>query len=329
MARENSKENLRTEYPSVETLDFFPSPVMSSPHFQTIVPTLFNIKGEEPPSASFFILLEDGDVLCCKMSTPSSWNSKQKTIVIVHGLGGTDGSSYMVRMSRKFYRAGYRTIRLNLRGSGPAAHLARRPYHGGTSQDLFHTLRVLKQQSPDSPIVLIGFSLGGNIALKLIGELGEEINSLIEYTIAICSPLDLTRTIQLLLTQSNRFYHHYYLNGLQKMATRWLKGQQVNSMIDFDNAVTAPQWGFQDAFDYYRQCSSISFLPFIRHPCHLIFAADDPFVDYQVVLKSSRTSSVKIWLSQYGGHMGFWAWTGKEHGYFWLDRLLLEWVNKL
>jgi predicted alpha/beta-fold hydrolase len=311
---------------SVEPLFFQPPPGLSSPHFQTIFPTLLNKGGVEPPTASFFIKLEDGDSLCCKMSTPPTWHAKEKTIVLIHGLGGSDHSSYMVRLSRKFYQVGYRILRVNLRGSGPATHLVQRPYHGGTSQDVLQTILALKQLSPHSPIILIGFSLGGNIALKLVGELGEKADSLLENTIAICAPIDLSQTVQQLHKRSNHLYHRYYLYWLQQLGYRWIGKRTLKSIIDFDHYVTAPQWGYQDAFDYYRQCSSCFFLPHIRHKCHLIFAADDPFVDYRVVSQLSLYHLVKIWLSPYGGHMGFWGWAGKKHGYWWLDRLLLSFV---
>jgi hypothetical protein len=312
---------------SVKYLPFRPAFGLGSPHLQTILPTLVNKKGREPPSAFFFITLEDGDTLLCKMSTPPSWKPHEKTIVILHGLGGSVTSDYMVRLSRKFYRAGYRALRVNLRGSGPGAHLAQRPYNAGTSQDVLRVLLTLKELPPHSPLLLIGFSLGGSIALKLMGELGEKASSLLESSIAICPPIDLAQTACLLLKSSNRFYHHYYLYKLRKMGSRWIKNHTFQTVIDFDHLVTAPYWGYHDAFDYYHQCSSCAFLPLIRHSCHLILAVDDPFIDYQSALQFSLAPAVKIWLSPYGGHMGFWGWAGKEHGYYWLDRLLLNWVS--
>ena len=330
MSKDKVKDKLIPEQASsIEYLSFRPAPGMGSPHLQTILPILFKKSGKEPPSASFFIHLEDGDSLCCKLSTPPSWKTNQKTIIIVHGLGGSHASGYMVRLSRKFYQAGYRILRINLRGSGPGAHLAQRPYHAGTSNDILQVIQTLKKETPHSPLTLIGFSMGGNIALKLAGELGEKATSLLEQTFAICAPIDLAQTTDLLLRHSNRFYHRYYLNGLQRLGYRWLGNRSLKSVIDFDHFVTAPQWGYQDAFDYYRQCSSSFFLSNIRHPCHLIFAADDPFIDYRPALKCSLSPSVKIMLSPYGGHMGFWGWAGKEHGYCWLDRLLLDLIKKM
>lgn len=328
MRASTANHSLITEHGlPLKYLPFRPALGLGSPHLQTILSTLLNMGGREPPSASFFIPLDDGDTLLCKMSTPPSWKSHEKTIVIVHGLGGSCASDYMVRLSRKFYHAGYRSLRVNLRGSGPGAHLAHRPYNAGTSQDLLQVLLALKELTPHSSLFLIGFSLGGNLALKLMGELGEKASSLLESAIAICPPIDLAETAIQLLNGSNRLYHRYYLYKLRALGSRWIKNQHLQSIIDFDHLVTAPYWGYSDAFDYYQQCSSRAFLPFIRHSCHLILAVDDPFVDYRPALQLSLAPPVKIWLSPYGGHMGFWGWAGKEHGYCWLDHLLFNWLN--
>jgi uncharacterized protein len=310
----------------VEHLTFRPAPGLSSPHLQTIFATFIGKGGEEPPSAPFYIPLEDGDHLCCMLSTPSTWDSSKKTIFFIHGLGGSHSSSYMVRMGRKFFQAGCRIVRINLRGIGPGSLLAKRPYHAGLSHDVLQAIRILKTQTPDSPFALIGFSLGGNIALKLAGELGENAHMLLETTIAVCPPIDLAQTQNQLLVRSNVLYHQYYVKWLNLLGRRWIGDRKIRSIRDYDDLVTAPHWGFKDALDYYRQNSSCHFLSRIRHSCHLIFAMDDPFIDYRTAVQHSPLSHSKIWLSKQGGHMGFLGWSGKEHGFFWLDRLLLKMV---
>lgn len=310
----------------IEKIAFHPLPGLSSPHMQTVI-ACFSKSGVEPPSTPLLVPLSDGDSLCCQLSTPPSWQETQKTIVLIHGLGGSQRSSYMVRLARKFYQTGYRVVRVNLRGNGPGAHLAKRPYHGGTSDDLLSLLQLLKQQNPDSPLHLFGFSLGGNVALKLAGELGEAGPALIKQVIAICPPVDLAHTLNTLMQPHNRWYQRYYLRGLKKLGARWLDNQRVNSMHEFDNLVTAPQWGFKNGADYYQQCSSCFLLPQVQVDCRILFAADDPFIDYRSVLQTSLPSSVKLWLTPHGGHMGFLGWVGREHRYFWLDKFLLEQIN--
>lgn len=314
-------------HPHIEHLPFRPIRGLGSPHVQTVFSLLLSIAGAEPPSASFHVSLDDGDILHCMLSTPPAWTPFQKTILLIHGLGGSHSSGYMVRLSRKFYEKGFRVLRINLRGTGPGAALVQRPYHGGASDDVLQVVQALKKESPDSPIVLIGFSLGGNIALKLAGELEEKGQDLLDQIISVCAPIDLAYATNTLLSSSNLLYNQYYVKGLRRLGERWIGKEPIRSIVDFDHAVTAPQWGFKDAFDYYKQCSSCFLLPKISVPCNLIFSADDPFIDYRTALKHPLLPTTKVSLSQYGGHMGFLGWSGHEHRYFWLDHHLLSLVS--
>ena len=314
-----------TSINKVELLSFRPIPGFSSPHVQTILGT-FSKTETPPPSTPFIVLLDDGDSIYCEISTPPSWTPNQKTILMIHGMGGSHEASYMVRIGGKFYRKGYQVVRVNLRGCGAGLHLARRPYHGGSSQDVLNVLQALHKQNPLSPVILLGFSLGGNIALKLAGELSSDHSFLFERMMAVCPPIDIAHTIHLLSRFRNKLYHRYYVRGLRKLCSHWLGNRKISSITDFDNAVTAPCWGFEDAQDYYQQCSSYLFLPRIRNTCHILFSRDDPFIDYRHVLQKFHSPSIKIWLSQYGGHMGFLGWAGKEHRYYWLDSFLLDWI---
>ncbi|WP_068468755.1 YheT family hydrolase [Candidatus Protochlamydia phocaeensis] len=311
----------------IEYLSFHPFPGLASPHAQTII-ACFNRAGRPPPSQPLIIKLPDGDALWCSLFVPTSWQPTQKTIIMVHGLGGSHLSNYMIRMSRKLYQNGYRVIAVNLRGCGPGRHLARLHYHGGNSQDILAVLRALKQQTPHSPFILLGFSLGGNIALKLAGELGAEGPSLLHQTLAVCPPIDLDTTVNLLSKPSNRLYLRYYLKNMQKQVEPWIGKRNYSTFYEFDNLVTAPNWGFQNAFDYYHQCSSLSFIPLIQHPCRVLFAMDDPFIDYRPILKAKLPSCMKASLCRFGGHMGFLGRIGKKHRYFWLDHLLQTWINQ-
>ena len=318
---------IKSALPTVQHLQFRPIFGLGSPHIQTVLSILFSKPGFEPPSVWFQVSLDDGDILHCMLSTPPTWTPSGKTILLVHGLGGSHSSSYMVRLSWKLYQKGFRILRINLRGVGPGEPRVQRPYHGGVSQDLLQVVQALKKQSPDSPFIMIGFSLGGNIALKLAGELGSQAGTLLEEVISVCAPIDLAQTMNALLSFPNRLYSEYYVNGLKKLGNRWLGAKSIRTIIDFDHAVTAPQWGFKDAFDYYKQSSSCFLLPKISLPCHLIFAADDPFIDYRSALMNSLPTTTKVSLSPYGGHMGFLGWSGEEHGYFWLDHLLLSFLK--
>lgn len=308
-------------------LAFDPLPGFSSPHLQTIM-TCFAPAGLPPPSISKIIRLNDGDALCCEVSIPSTWTDKGKTVVLIHGLGGCHSASYMVRFSRKLYLQGYRVVRLNMRNCGSGSKLAKQPYHGGLSSDILQVVQVLKKEEPRSPIILVGFSLGGNIALKLAGEIGENNLNLLHMTIAICPPIDLAETAEIMAQPTNNFYNRYYMYHLERLTKEWTEGRPFSTIYEFDEIVTAPRWGFNNPEEYYKASSSRYKLAHIRHACHILFAQDDPFINHKTCLESKRSDTVNVWLTKYGGHMGFFGWGGKDHGYFWLDKLLLDWITE-
>lgn len=309
----------------VNHLDFEPPFGLKSPHFQTII-GCFYPTGVPPISEPLIIPLGDGDSLFCEVATPPKWQSTEKTVVLIHGLGGSTQSSYMIRCSRKLYEAGYRIVSVNLRGCGPGKKYAVRPYHGGLSQDILVVLQTLKQQSLLSPIVLVGFSLGGNIVLKLAGELGTSARALIDSTIAICPCIDLAQSSAFIARPVNHLYKLYYLRSLEEQARQWTEGQKFSNLYEFDSIVTAPYWGFEGVFDYYQQCSSRFILQKIDHPCRILFAADDPFIDYKASLGLPLPDCVKVYLTEYGGHLGFLAKANKWDYCFWMDNLLLQWI---
>jgi uncharacterized protein len=308
----------------IEKIFFKPLLGTASPHLQTILACL-TLPGIEPPSSPLKITLSDGDQLCCEMSTPLDWQATQKTVVLIHGLGGSHKSNYVVRTARKLFEYGYKVVRINLRGCGSGKGLAKRPYHGGTTEDVLAVLQRLKQENSSSPIILIGFSLGGNIVLKLGAELGKG-QQLIEKSIAICPPIDIEETVRLLMRPSNYLYHRYYVKKLRREAKPWIQRRKFSSIPEFDNLVTAPNWGFNDAWDYYAKSSSRFVLSEIEHPCDILFAADDPFINYQSAFDRPLAPQVKIWATQRGGHLGFLGTDGKNRGCFWIDQLIEKWV---
>jgi uncharacterized protein len=163
--------------------------------------------------------------------------------------------------------------------------------------------------------------------LKLAGELGSNCPELLHSTIAVCAPVDLEETATLLTYPINRLYNRYYMLQLERQARRWTQGRPFSTIHEFDCLVTVPLWGFEDVTDYYRRCSSRFFLPQIKHTCHLLFSCDDPFVNYRSSLSEVLHPKVKVWLVPYGGHMGFFGWADNEHKYYWMDSLLLKWVQ--
>ncbi|MDE3048039.1 MAG: alpha/beta fold hydrolase, partial [Verrucomicrobiota bacterium] len=169
-------------------LPFDPYPFLDDPHKQTIISSMVNFLFE-PPSDEKRVKLPDGDVISLQVTTPRGWEPKKGTVVMVHGLCGSHQSPYMVRITKHLAQMGIRSVRYNMRGCGTGFGLAKNIYHSGRSDDLFECLKVLKIEHPDSPTVLIGFSLGGNIVLKLAGELGTLAPYFLDRVFAVSPPV--------------------------------------------------------------------------------------------------------------------------------------------
>lgn len=309
----------------IKKLNFRPFPGLSSRHLQTIL-SAYRRPGASPPSKEWVVKLEDNNALSCEVSIPPHWTENDKTVVLIHGLGGSHSSNYMVRISRKLYLWGNKVVRINLRGCGSGKELSKLPYNGGNSEDVLRVLQELKKETPHSEIYAVGFSLGGNVILKLAGELGTEASQLVKCFIAVCPPLDLAHTVEMIEKKRHGLYHFYYLKRISKQAHPWTR-QKFRSLREFDNSVTAPLWGYKDAKDYYQSCSSLRYLPKIRHTTHLLFAEDDPFIDMTLLKDVNLPSHVHVWSTKHGGHMGFIGLNAKEHRFYWLDQLLLNWIN--
>lgn len=309
----------------MQWLGFQPLPGLSSSHLQTVLGAYLP-SGSEPVSDKQLIVLGDGDFIVCDISTPNNWQASNQTVVLVHGLGGSSRSKYMVRLARKFFLDGYKVVRVNLRGCGSGEGLSSLPYNAGTSDDLKTLLYSLKDVNNDSPITLVGFSLGANIVLKLAGSLGQKSAELVRAFIAICAPLDLAQTVASIQQKKYSLYHFYYLRKILRQATPWIE-QKIGSIYEFDDRITAPLWGYSGADMYYKACSSLQFLPKITHNCRLLFAQDDPFVCTTLLDSIALHPKVQVYKTRYGGHMGFLGKTATKDQFFWLDQQLKEWIK--
>jgi predicted alpha/beta-fold hydrolase len=197
-------------------------------------------------------------------------------------------------------------------------------------------LDELHAEIPQSSLQLVGFSLGGNIVLKLAGELGNTVAASLRQVIAVCPPADLAACARLLAQPSNRLYERYFVRLLKAdVAERQARFPDVPrvelppelSLYTFDNLYTAPLCGFRNADDYYARCSAAPLVPGITMPCRILFAADDPVIDATVLAQVELPANVQVVCTTHGGHLGFLGMPGRPGGYRWMDALLLEWIG--
>jgi len=312
-----------------QELLFDPFPWLGSPHAQTILSSLLAWTSE-PPSSQKLVSLPDGDRLSLEITTPKNWPSTDPTVILLHGLCGSHRSSYLVRMTHKNQSLGLRTVRVNMRGCGSGRGLAKQFYHSGRSEDVHEVLKALKNEHPNSPLFLIGYSMGANIALKLAGELGS--THLLDKVIAVSPPADLLLCVKMFDKPENAIYERHFSRALRRHVSNLMKEEapvfpKNLKVIEFDELMTAPLNGFTSALDYYAKCSSASFVPKIRLPCKILFAEDDPFIVHSVLDTLEIPANVQIFKTKKGGHLGYLGNPLHKKGVRWLDSLIVDWLT--
>jgi predicted alpha/beta-fold hydrolase len=315
-------------------LPFDPFPFLHGPHHQTILSTVLNFL-TEPASDQKLIPLPDGDQISLEISTPREWKKTDPTVFLVHGLCGSHKSPNLVRMAKRLNPLGIRTVRFNMRGCGSGRGMAKQIYHSGRSEDVFESIKVLKKETPLSPITLIGFSLGGNIVLKMAGELGLFAKSFIEKVIAVSPPVDLYSSVLMIGHPENAVYERYFYKSLRAdVHYRHKKFKDLPpitlprnlKLYEFDQMYTTPACGFRNVDDYYARCSAAPLVPDIEVPCKILFAEDDPIVSCSSLDSYDTKANVEIYRTKQGGHMGYLGHPQGEKGFHWLDSVLVDWI---
>jgi len=252
-------------------------------------------------------------------------------IVLVHGLEGSGESGYMRSLSQAGLEAGFVMRRFHMRTCGGTTHLCRTLYHAGLTSDLLSVLRQLGQQDR-APVYLAGFSLGGNVVLKLTGELGDEADGLIAGVCALCTPIDLAACVRRMGKLDNRLYERRFVRRMcERMISTGRYTQAdfrgMRSLYDIDDKITAPAFGFHGADHYYATQSSNQFLDRIRVPTMVLQAQDDTFIPFEIFRHPAFQSNPFLTLvtPRHGGHLGFLS---RVKPRFWLDEVILEWVEK-
>ena len=305
---------------------------LSGGHRQTLAGVFFAGRLPDERAVVRHIPLADGDTLVVHDDCPADWPNAGPVAVMLHGLAGCHRSSYLVRMAAMLNARGVRTFRMDLRGCGAGFGLALKPYNAGCSDDVLDVLRAITNWCPSSPISLLGFSLGGNIVLKLLGEVPERAPSELVRAAAINPPIDLAQCTYGLARWPQRHYDAYFVKQLLQRL-RELQQQRADfvpptfartprRLVEFDDQYTAPRSGFRDADDYYQRCSSEQFLPAIRVPTLILTSRDDPLIPIAPFERLSLPSNVQLHIAEGGGHLGYRD-SSSEH---WLQTQLLDWV---
>jgi predicted alpha/beta-fold hydrolase len=269
---------------------------------------------------------DDDELEIRRLDAPDGAGSDVPRLLVLHGLEGTIRSHYLRGLLDQARRRGWAADVLIFRGCNGQVPRAARFYHSGETGDLDFVIRRLVREHPTQPIVTAGFSLGGNVLLKWLGEQGNGLPPQVKAAAAVSVPYDLERGSRHIERGFSRLYTRHFLATLREKALRKLaqhpglfddsRLSEARTLYDFDETVTAPVHGFKGASDYYSRSSSLQFLDGIRRPTLLLSAYDDPFLPRDVLVDVARmargNSCLALELHEHGGHVGFvsgrWPW---------------------
>lgn len=312
-------------------VNFKPAWWLRGPHLQTLWATLLRRKWKlniHPERLE----LDDGDFL------DLAWvgNGNGPIVLVLHGLNGNVDSPYANSILHTIQAMQWRGVLMHFRGCSSIPNRLARSYHAGETNDLSTVIKIIRKREPTTPIYLIGYSLGGNVLLKALGE--GKINNFITAAVAVSVPFELDKTANYMCYGFRRVYQRHLVRGMIKFFQKKIKHVSTSINLQnlanystfwqFDDAITAPLHGFKSAMEYYSQSSCRQYLIQIKTPTLILHAKDDPFTPLDALPEAFELSNlVQFELSANGGHVGFI--TGKKpwRPVYWLESRIMDYFK--
>jgi len=307
-------------------------------HIQTIYSSLFRKEKKIHFEIKKFTL-SDGDFLECYWHKTNKRQTNTPVVILFHGLAGSYKSPYIQGVVEELSKNGFDSVLMHFRGCTGTDNKLPRSYHSGDSGDALEFMQSVKKEFPNSKLYGVGYSLGANMLLKLVGEMKE--NSLLEKVVAVSPPMQLDICSDRMNLGFSRYYQHRLVKDLNKALDKKYDKHDMYSLInlkrqnikniktfwEFDGAYTAPIHGFKSAQDYYTKSSSKQYLKYIQTPTLIIHSIDDPFMTKDIIpTKDELSSSVTLELTQKGGHVGFIGGTLFKPE-FWLEKRVVAYLK--
>lgn len=319
------------------TREFVPRRGFRGGHVQTLASFFLPRRITQPSSEKRLIEVEPGVQVLCHCH----WQKDRQnalTVIIVHGLEGSSESQYMLGIAAKGTTVGMNVIRMNQRNCGGTDALSPTLYHSGRSQDIAAVAQNLMDQDQISRFALAGFSMGGNLVLKLAGEWGKEAPPQFCAVVAVCPSINLAASADALHLPANRLYEFYFMWQLRRRLrmkahlfpeafdTSRLHG--VTTLRDFDDKITAYYCGFAGASDYYDRSAAANVVDRIAVPTLILHAANDPFIRILPETRQKILSNLNIAFieTEDGGHCSFIAEADGDDGR-WAERQVVEFLR--
>jgi predicted alpha/beta-fold hydrolase len=325
---------------------FVPHPLFPGPHAQTIVsskhfPRRRAFREESALYESRLFEVEPGTHVLLKCR----WQEERRaapTLLLLHGLEGSTDSLYVLGTAQKAYRRGFNVVGMNMRNCGGTEHLATTLYHSGMTEDIRRViLEELAGRESLTEIFLTGFSMSGNMVLRLTGDYGREAPPALKGVAAVSPSIDLDSCAAALERRGNALYRWSFVKHLRERVRR--KGRlqpgsydtsalrHVRTIREFDERITAPHGGYRDASDYYARTSSRAVIGAIRVPTLIIHAADDPLIPVEPFFDEAiiNNPEVLLVLTRRGGHVGFLSDRVEGEDRHWAENRLVEFFDSL
>jgi hypothetical protein len=264
---------------------------------------------------------------------------RRPALLLLHGLEGSSTAHYMRGIADKAWAAGFSVVRLNQRNCGGTEHLSRGLYHSGLTEDPLFVLRSIVDRDRVPAVVIAGYSLGGNLTLKLAGELGREAPSELKGVCAVSPTMDLGRCVEALERRSNLAYQFNFVRNLKARIRRKALAfpgtydlkplRRIWTVRQFDEAYTAPHHGFRDATDYYHRASAMRVITHIRVPALIIAAENDPFVPPEPFTDPAVRGNhhLRVVMTEEGGHCAYVERGEGRYDGYWAEQQIVAFAS--
>ena len=315
---------------------FNPHPLVRGPIAQTIMGSQFTGNPQLPRRIQHRIPLDEKNLLL--MYEVKAVKDSAPAVLIGHGMGGCSESGYVRRIAAKLFQEGFGVFMMNHRGSGHGIGLCDRLWNGGSSEDLASVIQFIVDRNPARKLLVMGFSLTGNILLKYLGE-GRQIPSNVHSALAVNPPIDLKVASQKISEGpwSNTF-NKYYLKLMNRQVEAMVecRPEAFRPMVtpitirDFDVEYTAPAFGYPHVEAYYETCSAKQFLQQIVVPTTILCSQDDPFIPPEIFQSARMSQQIDFMNPEFGGHMGYISRSCNSLGdRRWMDFICVQWAKTL
>ncbi len=290
------------------------------------------------PVRRFFAVDHDARVVADCHWQPEPW--KHPTILALHGLNGSSDAHYMRGIASKAFQRGMNVVRLNQRNCGDTEHLSAGLFHSGLTHDARQVIAELTAVDGLPAIAVAGYSLGGNLALKLASEYGDAAPPQFLGVVAVSPIIEIGECVKALERRENVLYQWNFVKDLKRRMRRKARAwpgrfdlsrlSAIKTVRQFDEAYTAPYFGFNGADDYYYRASAMRIIDCLRVPALVITSEDDPFVPSQPFLdpKVAANPFIELALSPHGGHCGFVGPQSAADDGYWAENRIVDFVEQ-